>query len=198
MVASNTPIYIIGVLDNGTEGMTPVALAHIAAADVVIGARRTLALFANSFAAGAIQHDIAQGLSKVPVWITEAQADDLKAVVLATGDPLCHGIGRYLMNKLGNEQCEVIPNVSTLQLAFARLGLAWQDAVIASATVKMLESGQMKPGRSMVCIHCCRRYKTILLLPCLPALKIPRTVSRACCLMSVWVSYLQCLWQKPC
>ncbi len=136
MVASNTPLYIIGVLDNGTEGMTPVALAHITAADVVIGARRTLALFANSFAAGAIQHDIAQGLSKVPVWITEAQADDLKAVVLATGDPLCHGIGRYLMNKLGNEQCEVIPNVSTLQLAFARLGLAWQDAVIASAHSK--------------------------------------------------------------
>ncbi|MCF6257829.1 MAG: precorrin-6y C5,15-methyltransferase (decarboxylating) subunit CbiE [Gammaproteobacteria bacterium] len=136
MVASNTPIYIIGVLDNGTEGMTPVALAHIAAADVVIGAHRTLALFADSFAAGAIQHDIAQGLSKVPVWITEAQADDLKVVVLATGDPLCHGIGRYLMNKLGNEQCEVIPNVSTLQLAFARLGLAWQEAVIASAHSK--------------------------------------------------------------
>jgi len=136
MVASNTPIYIIGVLDNGTEGMTPVALAHIEAADVVIGAHRTLALFADSFVAGITQHDIAQGLSKVPVWITEAQADDLKVVVLATGDPLCHGIGRYLMNKLGNEQCEVIPNVSTLQLAFARLGLAWQDAVIASAHSK--------------------------------------------------------------
>ncbi len=136
MVASNTPIYIIGVLDNGTEGMTPVALAHIAAADVVIGAHRTLALFADNFVADITQHDIAQGLSKVPVWITEAQADDLKVVVLATGDPLCHGIGRYLMNKLGNEQCEVIPNVSTLQLAFARLGLAWQDAVIASAHSK--------------------------------------------------------------
>ncbi len=136
MVASNTPIYIIGVLDNGTEGMTPVALAHIAAANVVIGAHRTLALFADNFVAGITQHDIAQGLSKVPVWITEAQADDLSVVVLATGDPLCHGIGRYLINKLGNAPCEVIPNVSTLQLAFARLGLAWQDAVIASAHSK--------------------------------------------------------------
>jgi len=145
-VASNTPIYIIGVLDNGSEGMTPVALAHIATADVVIGARRTLALFADSFAAGATQHDIAQGLSKVPVWVVEAQADDLNVVVLATGDPLCHGIGHYLMNKLGNEQCEVIPNVSTLQLAFARFGLAWQDAVIASAHSKDAGEWSNKAG----------------------------------------------------
>ena len=136
MTSRQSLAYIIGVLDNGTEGITPVALAHISAADVVIGARRTLALFAETFAANVTQHDIAQGLSKVPAWITEAQADGLNVVVLATGDPLCHGIGRYLISKLGHEQCEVIPNVSTLQLAFARLGLAWQDAVIASAHSK--------------------------------------------------------------
>jgi len=136
MATSKSPAYIIGVLDNGTEGISVVALAHIATADVVIGARRTLVLFAETFVADATQHDIAQGLSKVPTWISDAQTDDLKVVVLATGDPLCHGIGRYLINKLGNEHCEVIPNVSTLQLAFARLGLAWQDAVVASAHSK--------------------------------------------------------------
>ncbi len=127
------PAYIIGVLDNGAEGLSPVALAHIAAADVVVGGQRTLVLFAASFATNVLQHDIAQGLSKVPTWITEAHTDGLKVVVLATGDPLCHGIGRYLLNKLDDDRCVVIPNVSTLQLAFARLGLAWQDAVIASA-----------------------------------------------------------------
>jgi len=136
MTTPKTPVYIIGVLDNGADGICPLALTHITTADVVIGARRTLALFTASFAAEAIQHDLAQGLSKVPAWITTAQADGLKVVVLATGDPLCHGIARYLMNKLGKACCEVIPTVSTLQLAFARLGLAWQDAVIASVHSK--------------------------------------------------------------
>lgn len=142
-VTSKNPAYIIGVLDNGDQGVSPEALAHIAAAEVVIGAQRTLALFAVKLAANAVQHDIAQGLSKAPQWITEAQADGRKVVVLATGDPLCHGIGRYLLNKLGKQHCEVLPNVSTLQLAFARLGLAWQDAVIASAHSK--DAGEWSP-----------------------------------------------------
>jgi len=133
---STNPAYIIGVLDNGAEGVSPATLTLIAEAGVVIGAERTLALFAKNISAKAIQHDIAQGLSKVPVWISDAQTDDVQVVVLATGDPMCHGIGRYLINKLGSEHCEVVPNVSTLQLAFSRLGLAWQDAVIASAHSK--------------------------------------------------------------
>ena len=130
------PAYIIGVLDNGAAGLCSAALEHIRQADVVIGAVRTLALFENEFSKTAQQHDIATGLSRVPQWISEAQADKLSVVVLATGDPMCHGIGRYLLNKLGADACAVIPNVSTLQLAFARLGLAWQDAVICSAHSK--------------------------------------------------------------
>ena len=133
---NNNPVYIIGVLDNGVEGICPAALVHIAETNVVIGAQRTLALFAQTFSESAVQHDIALGLSKVPGWIRDAQNDGLKVVVLATGDPMCHGIARYLINKLGSEYCEVIPNVSTLQLAFSRLGLAWQDAVITSAHSK--------------------------------------------------------------
>lgn len=136
MTSSKTPVYIIGVLDNGAEGINAAARAHIATADVVIGAHRTLTLFAETISVDAIQHDLAQGLLKVPAWITDAHTDDLNVVVLATGDPLCHGIARYLINKLGNAHCEVIPNVSTLQLAFARLGLSWQDAVIASVHSK--------------------------------------------------------------
>ncbi|MCF6219167.1 MAG: precorrin-6y C5,15-methyltransferase (decarboxylating) subunit CbiE [Gammaproteobacteria bacterium] len=130
------PAYIIGVLDNGTAGLTPQALEQIQQADVVIGASRTLSLFKSCFSATVQQHNIATGLSKVPLWIETALADGLKVVVLATGDPMCHGIGRYLLNKLGAARCEVLPNVSTLQLAFSRLGLAWQDAAICSVHSK--------------------------------------------------------------
>jgi precorrin-6Y C5,15-methyltransferase (decarboxylating) len=57
-------------------------------------------------------------------------------VVLATGDPLCHGIAAYLASRLCIEAIEVLPNVSTLQLACARLGLPWQDMKFSSVHSK--------------------------------------------------------------
>jgi len=130
------PVYIVGVLDNGIAGLSAQAVAQLHQADVVIGASRTLSLFKNELSNASQQHDMAAGLSKLPGWIEAALADNLRVVVLATGDPMCHGIGRYLLNKLGAKRCEIIPNVSTLQLAFSRLGLAWQDAVICSVHSK--------------------------------------------------------------
>ncbi len=130
------PAYIVGVLDNGIAGLSAEAVEHIHQADVVIGAARTLSLFKNELSNASQQHDMAAGLSKLPAWIEAALADNLKVVVLATGDPMCHGIGRYLLNKLGANRCKIIPNVSTLQLAFSRLGLAWQDTVICSVHSK--------------------------------------------------------------
>ena len=50
------------------------------------------------------------------------------AVVLASGDPLWFGIGRYLSERLGAERLRFHPGPSSLQLAFARLGRSWQDA----------------------------------------------------------------------
>jgi precorrin-6Y C5,15-methyltransferase (decarboxylating) len=138
------PVYIIGVLNDGATGLSAERLKLIRQAEVIVGASRTLTLFKNEFAATTRQRNLAVGLSAVSQEISEAQAKGLNVVVLATGDPLCHGIGRYLINKLGNEACEVIPNVSTLQLAFARLGLAWQAAVICS--VHSRDAGEWSSG----------------------------------------------------
>ncbi len=134
--AIKNKVSIIGVLDNGVDGLTPLALLLIEKADVIIGGARTLSLFEKNIATDAQQYDLAMGLAKVPQWIEAAHADNLTVVVLATGDPLCHGIGRYLINKLGSDTCHVVPNVSTIQLAFSRLGLAWQDAKICSVHSK--------------------------------------------------------------
>ena len=138
------PCRLIGVLDNGAQGLGAQVLQYIKEADVVVGAARTLALFASHLRPQAETHDLTGKLSQVPGWIEQARAADRKAVVLATGDPLCHGIGRYLIDKLGHEAIEVLPNVTTLQLACARLGLAWQDARICSIHSK--DAGEWTPG----------------------------------------------------
>ena len=129
---SGEPCRVIGVLDDGAASLGAVALAHLRAADCVIGAARTLALLDAQLRPDAVRRDLTGALSQVPGWVREAQADGLRCVVLATGDPLCHGVAAYLAARLCIEALEVLPNVSTIQLACARLGLPWQDMAIAS------------------------------------------------------------------
>lgn len=130
--ASQPRCRIIGVLDDGVLSLGATALTYLQQAQVVIGATRTLHLFAIQIAATAVQYDLSSAIAKVPEWVRQAQADGLRVVVLATGDPLCHGIAAYLASRLCLEAIEVVPNVSTFQLACARLGLPWQDMKFCS------------------------------------------------------------------
>lgn len=123
---------ILGVLDDGVASLGQSALTHLAQAQLVIGGARTLQLLAAHMAPGAQQRDLTGAMSQVPEWIRAAQALGQRVVVLATGDPLCYGIAVYLASRLCIEALEVIPNVSTLQLACARLGLPWQDMKFSS------------------------------------------------------------------
>ena len=130
------PCRIIGVLDDGAASLTPTALAHIRQADVIIGAERTLALFAGQFKPGARTFDLTGQLKAVPGWVDAAREVGQSCVVLATGDPLCFGIAPYLAARLCTQALEILPNVSTLQLACARLGMAWQDVPFLSIHAK--------------------------------------------------------------
>ena len=138
------PCRIIGVLDNGVAGLTPAALAHLQSADLIIGAERTLALFESVLPAQTERRDMGGQLSNIPEWITQARNEQRRVVVLATGDPLCHGIASFLIGKLGLPACEILPNVSTLQWACTRLGLAWQGAKICSVHSK--DAGEWSAG----------------------------------------------------
>ena len=138
------PCRVIGVLDDGAASLSATALAHLRNADLVIGSARTLALFDDAIAPGAMRRDLTGRLSDVPEWIRAARGAHQKSVVLATGDPLCHGIASYLAARLCLDALEVLPNVSTLQLACARVGLAWQDAKIVSVHSK--DAGEWTVG----------------------------------------------------
>lgn len=135
---------VIGVLDDGIASLSPTALAYLRTADVVIGGARTLALLAQEFKHGAVLHDLTGQLSAVPDWVRVARQAHQSSVVLATGDPLCHGIAPFLAQHLCVEALEILPNLSTLQLACARIGLAWQDARIVSVHQK--DAGEWQRG----------------------------------------------------
>jgi precorrin-6Y C5,15-methyltransferase (decarboxylating) len=55
------------------------------------------------------------------------------ACVLASGDPGFFGIVRRLAERLGRERLDVRPAPSSVAVAFARLGVPWDDAIVVSA-----------------------------------------------------------------
>ncbi len=128
-------IHIIGIGDDGVDGLTTQARKLIAEANLLVGAESTLALVEPSPA------------KRLPVGVNLDQAvKDISAaagqaiVVLASGDPLFYGIARYLCDKLGKERFEVVPHVSSMQLAFARVKESWEEAYLTNLTNHSLDS----------------------------------------------------------
>jgi precorrin-6Y C5,15-methyltransferase (decarboxylating) len=63
-----------------------------------------------------------------------------RPVLVSGGDPLFYGVARYLCDRLGKDQFEVVPHVSSMQLAFARVKESWEDAYLTSLAGRPLES----------------------------------------------------------
>jgi precorrin-6Y C5,15-methyltransferase (decarboxylating) len=78
------------------------------------------------------------------------------ACVLASGDPGFFGIVRCLAARFGSGMLDVRPAPSSVSLAFARLGLAWDDALVVSAHGRPLAdaAGLAAAGAAKVAILC--------------------------------------------
>ncbi|MEK0081567.1 precorrin-6y C5,15-methyltransferase (decarboxylating) subunit CbiE [Benzoatithermus flavus] len=75
-----------------------------------------------------------------------------QVVVLATGDPLWHGIGRLLLRHVPFPEIRVLPHVSAFQLACSRLGWALEDTHPLSLHGRPLEQlrRHLQPGRRLL------------------------------------------------
>lgn len=133
----------VGVLDDGVASLSAEALQAIREAKHVIAGTRLLEILAGEIAQ-AQQYDLTGALKLVPDWINDALAKDEAVTVLATGDPLCHGIAGFLAGKLDKSRVRILPNLSTLQLAFAELKLPWAAAKIVS--VHAQDAGEWRRG----------------------------------------------------
>ncbi len=120
-------IYVIGAGIEGQEGFSRRALELIDQSDMLIGGAGQLALFPD-FAG----ETLTTGDNLAPV-VECLEKKVGSAVVLASGDPLFFGIGRYLLRNLPDANLEFVPNVSSVQYAFAKIREPWDDAVFVSA-----------------------------------------------------------------
>ncbi len=75
-----------------------------------------------------VQADIPKILEEIAVRLHRR-----KIAVLVTGDPGLCSLAQPVLKRFGRESCEAIPGISSLQVAFARLGLDWMNARIIDA-----------------------------------------------------------------
>jgi precorrin-6Y C5,15-methyltransferase (decarboxylating) len=70
--------------------------------------------------------------------------------VVASGDPMLHGVGRLLIRLLGADKVTVLPHVSSVTLACARLGWAVQDTEVISLMTDDVPAAVRRSGHAIV------------------------------------------------
>ncbi len=119
---------LVGLGEDGVEGLTPAAKALIANAALVVGGKRHLAL-ADGLPHGerlAWASPIAETIPAILARRGEPVA------VLASGDPYCFGVGGLLARHVPAEETICVPAPSSLSLACARLGWPLDDVATIS------------------------------------------------------------------
>lgn len=125
-------VQVVGMGLSGVESLAPAVLKLVQSATLIIGAQRLLDTLGETNQTATVWP-----LGNLAVVIDSLRSHlsthpDTRAVILTTGDPLFFGLGRLLLAQLPPEQLAFHPQVSSIQLAFSRLKLPWQDATLLS------------------------------------------------------------------
>ncbi|HEU4726473.1 MAG TPA: precorrin-6y C5,15-methyltransferase (decarboxylating) subunit CbiE [Kofleriaceae bacterium] len=142
-------VTVVGIGDDGCAGLTSRAIGAVTRASVLVGGRRQLAFFPDHAGERVeLAGGVAAALDRVA-----ALAEDRNVCVLASGDPLFFGIGRQVLDRIGPAHVEIIPQPSSIQLAFARAGVAWDDAAFVSLHGRPIEGCVARIARhAKVCV----------------------------------------------
>lgn len=130
MAITASKIFIVGCGPGSPDFLTPAAYDAVEQSQVLIGAGRLLELFDYSPARKiGFESDIELLLTELRALVRDGQT----VAVLVTGDPGFFSVARPVVRNFGINACHIIPAVSSIQVAFARMGLDWTDARIFSA-----------------------------------------------------------------
>ncbi len=118
---------IVGVNDDGPNGLAPGPRAVIEAADIVVGSQRILD---REDLGDTETHNWTSPFEDMVTQIESWRGKNV--VVLATGNPMHYGVGATLIRHIPAEEMTVIPAPSAFSLAAARLGWPVQSLEMIS------------------------------------------------------------------
>jgi precorrin-6Y C5,15-methyltransferase (decarboxylating) len=148
--AGGMAIAVVGIGADGWDGLGEAARAAVLRADEIIGSRRQLALLPP--AATAVATTRAWPSPMDPLLDELAARADGSACVLASGDPMLHGIGATLARRMGPDRLAVHPHPSAFALACARLCWPAAEVELVSTVARPPEvvARALAPGRRLV------------------------------------------------
>ena len=155
----NRWITIVGIGEDGAEGLGTRAREVIANAEILIGGERHLALIPEGAAARANWgKDFEHGVAAIRAH------EGKRVVVLASGDPLHFGVGVTLLQRFGVEAVEIMPAPGAFSLAAARLGWSIPDVTCLTVHGRALESVNLhlRPGGRLMILEFSRVDNDIL------------------------------------
>jgi len=126
---------IVGIGEDGIDGLSAVARGLISDADIVFGGKRQLSL-AEALIGGEARpwpSPFTQGIEEV------LASRGRQVCVLASGDPFFYGVGSVLAGHVPPEETLVVPAPSAFSLAAARLGWALPDTALLSVHGRALD-----------------------------------------------------------
>ena len=141
---------IVGIGEDGADGLSPVARSLVSGAALVFGGRRHLAL-AGALIRGearAWPSPFEQGVAQV------LAARGRSVCVLASGDPFHYGVGAVLARHVDPAETVVIPAPSAFSLAAARLGWPLADCTLLSLHGRSLDlvRPHLQPGARVLAL----------------------------------------------
>ena len=141
---------IVGIGEDGVDGLSPVAQKLIASAELVVGGKRHLGL-ANGLIRGrtlAWPSPIGEALPEIE------KHRGRPVVVLASGDPFHYGVGDLLLRSIPAAETLCLPQSSAFSLAGSRLGWSLQDVALVSLHGRALEGivRHLQPGARILAL----------------------------------------------
>ena len=148
-IAEDQPwLSIIGVGEDGVEGLNAAARQCVSEAAHVFGGKRHLALVASLINGEAIPwpSPISEALPRI------LALRGSQVAVLASGDPFHHGVGSLLAKDVPDGERIAFPAPSSFSLAAARMGWALQEVDTHSLCGRPLETliPRLQPGRRLL------------------------------------------------
>jgi len=141
-VPAPPPVTVVGVADDRLDLLSPEARQALADAQVVVGGRRQLWLWQSWTGRPPVVPggwspetlEVGSDIGEVARTVRQRAVDaSLRVCVLTPGDPGFFGIVGALVQMVDRHSLRVLPAPSPVALAFARLGLPWEDAVVVAA-----------------------------------------------------------------
>ncbi|OBH13087.1 bifunctional cobalt-precorrin-7 (C(5))-methyltransferase/cobalt-precorrin-6B (C(15))-methyltransferase [Mycobacterium sp. E1747] len=139
-------IIVVGIGADGMVGLTQRSRDELQRATIIYGSKRQLDLLDDT--APAPRRQWPSPMLPALHRLLDEHTGDVH--VVASGDPLLHGIGGTLIRLYGPDHVRVLPHVSSVALACARMGWSLHETEVISLVTAPTHSAVRRGGQAIV------------------------------------------------